>query len=231
MVKVKYLLVLSILLLGCSREDDLTSMNCVGECITLTGMLITGDNDDPIPNTVIEVYWDDYEFLGGTYRKKAVFSTNENGYFQVNFSSQPEELKSGFYEAKILASDQFLNCSKNGPSFSFSTEKADTAININYYLPRKANLRFIPVGFEDIPGGDRISLNTYYFTGVDRELRCGNHVTYQAGGEISTKVLETAADQPVVLEVTHYINNEYFYSTDTVELFADQILDYEVVYN
>lgn len=209
------------------REDDIAPV-CEDACTTISGYLTTGDGTGPLPNANLTVYWKDTPYLSrGTVRRKAIATSDANGYYELNFHIRPEELENGYFQVEIPVNpDEYLICGQGDHSFAFHDLQRDTAVQINYFIPRKAFVEIQVYNQEQIQEGDYFATNVKSRLGVEGKQGCGGVSTWSRS-ELSNAVLDVAAEQPVVVRVIKTRDGIKTESNDTLTLAAGEKVLFE----
>lgn len=177
-MKKLFLLLLILSFYSCEKIDDDFNNVCVSNCTVIEGTFTTANNE-PIENIKVEL---DYKNSTGTYgvsvRNIRRTTTDENGYYRMEFFIEDSELgenAEGYFRlqadvSNILEINNYIIPSQNQTGLNnwdviYSISTRDTIINKSFYIPTKAILNvnlnnFVPIQENDFfkiisnyPGG------------------------------------------------------------------------------
>jgi hypothetical protein len=165
----KLKLIFAILIIGClsCRKDKFDPGDCLGDkCITASGFVYDRLTREPLPSAEIRITYEENCGFCGTgclFRKFDLgsISTDKNGYFKTDFSSQEFQGITGSYSIKITFNkylDEFVSITNNNQTglsiVSFLNPPAYLNLNIN--LTNTKNIEYF--GLDLIP--DALSGNS-----------------------------------------------------------------------
>ena len=216
-MKIKYFsIVFLFFLVGCWNENDDSNIDCTSDCTNISGRIVTEDGSVPVGGLNFQLDWMVKGTLGGTYRNIKKFTTDKNGYFNINFHATDQELYfKGGYTIKYLGSDEnFVNLRDLGADYPVLgyvyISKRDTLINKILMLPRRS---YIKIKYNS---NIQSVCHVYYKFG---ELSLP--MFYNLAGEIysiqqSEKIIETAGNQMNYLLISTQTNNNNFTVDDSI---------------
>ncbi len=208
-------------------ENDLESQNCAESCASINGVLMTGDGTAPLADAFLEVTWDNTSLFGGTNRLKAQTTSEENGYYELNFLVREDELSDGLFNIRITPPEEYLMCFFDEIySFSVAGLKNDTVVTTNFGIPKKAYLIVNSVGTEKIDSTDFLIASTFSPMGVNFESRCVESVKWDKEDPIFQDTLEVAAEIPLAVETITKYGGIKSRHTDTLTLEKGEVMRY-----
>ncbi len=209
--------------------DDAGSEGCPGKCTIIQGKVFTENGSMGISNLNVKVTWTNLQHSsGGVIRTKATTTTARDGSFALKFLIPDDEVNQGTTEIEFLADQSKFLVPREKPSFYHI--KQDTTILFDYFIPKKAFLKWKAINLE------KIGKNDYFFT--EFLTRMGGLGQYNDGSSInwarglpSTQIIEVAGSQPLyirnVKSKTGIITTEY----DTLNIQAGQTAEYTFDFN
>ncbi|WP_276497897.1 hypothetical protein [Pontibacter litorisediminis] len=218
------MLLVLLLISGClDKEEDITGPVCLTGCTTIQGKLTTGTGSAPLGSAILTLEWVNTRYLsGGTIRKKATAKTDADGNYQLAFQVRDDELGEGYFNVDIAVDTvQYMLCGKDNYSFTFFEMKRDTTIEVNSFIPRKAFLELRLSNPEQVKTSDYFASTVYSPVGVDGEQSCGKVETWRSDYS-STRVVEVAAEQPVVIDTRKTKDGVQTVTMDTLLLSVGQ---------
>lgn len=140
---------------GCFKEeDDLRSQECNGPCATISGVITTGDGNEPLTGIKVTANYETGYNVGQTVRKKAVAYTDESGRYQLRFAVREDEAGNGGYKVEMMADGEYYICRDKHPNFLFVYLTNDSSIVQNVFLPYRGYVKINTVGTEKMTGSD-----------------------------------------------------------------------------
>jgi len=248
--KGKYLLSLAVLFSiiilfeNCYRvDDDDINAVCPRDCTTISGRFITRGGDVPVSNMRLhfEFFAGNKSGFGSFTRKIATTTTDENGNFLISFYARDNELRDeslGWYSSYRLrfdVPDTTYLTRLNSDHISARIEKRDTAVVLNYQLPKlESFIRIKIVNPEAIGEDESVRCRFKYIVGDTTARFAG----YWHGSEFfsawtphtTDSTFTTASDQYTYIEVAKRKKDEYFRYQDSVLLAPNQRLEYDVIF-
>lgn len=201
-------------------ENDLKSQNCDDSCVTLNGLISTGNGSEPLDGASLEVIWDNAGAYGGTNRLKARSETNENGFYEIGFELREDELEEGFFRIQIAVPDPYLqHCFDRGYyEFAVSDLTNDTIVTTNYGIPLKTTLLVRATGAANMGENDRFSVGITSPFGIGFSSGCGsgNLISWTNDTPEQTFSLDVAAEQPVTIRINITKDGQRTIKTDTL---------------
>ncbi len=178
------LLLLAVLYFNCSDVQDDTGISCFSDCTVIEGSIITLKSQ-PIPNIPIEFKNDQSQPYQIIVREIKKTKTNENGYYNMPFYLEDDELgEDGKGTFKLLLDFSTVDPKeyllpknveiRNGFYISniSSILKRDTIIVKDFYLPKRSHLTFNMENFVPLHGDDYFRAQLFYqggFTNVNKD--------------------------------------------------------------
>lgn len=225
------LIIIAFAFQSCEKEDDLISQNCEADCTEIVGKLMTDDGTTPITNQKITVVWDNTRLGFGTVRTKATARTDSNGDFSISFFMRDDELESGIHRMRFdrLNENKFLHSDLNGmPSIP---SVRDTLVVRNHNVVKKAFVNLTLLNLDDIQGSDQLWTNFEYPRPSGFSQSIDGNIRGWTNEFDSNQLLETAGNQPVVIEIVRKINDITTRENDTLFIDAGTTLNYTVDFN
>jgi hypothetical protein len=187
-------------------EDDLISQECISPCVTLMGVLTTGDGNEPLANTQVEAIWNDnISAFRSKLRKKAQTITDENGFYEMTFFIRFEERSDGYFfcQAIVDTSEYWQrNDHDKFPRFGHHNLKNDTTYVSDFFIPYNASIYLHFSNINSLESADRVDIELDSYT-IEEE-KFSSYVT----GLITDQNLDTRqilidipALIPLVLEI------------------------------
>lgn len=173
-----YLLVLLFCFSSC-REDDDSKDNCTGNCTTLTGKIVSLNNE-PVANVRVTLEYRIGGYGGSSTRKIVSVNTDSNGNYYKDFFVKDEELGNnapGYFllnfDDSKLDNNKYIRTNNNignttaviGGSFQIS--KRDTVIVNNLYFPKKMYIKVNLKNFASQASGDYFEVQSLYPLGFN----------------------------------------------------------------
>ncbi|WP_452231364.1 hypothetical protein [Lacinutrix sp. MEBiC02595] len=169
------LLLLIISFYGCEKIDDDFNNVCESECTVIEGTFTTANNE-PIKNVKVEL---DYRASTGTYgvsvRNIRQTTTDNNGYYRMEFFIEDNELgenAEGYFRLQADVSEveninNYIIPSQNLEGFNnwdviYSITTRDTIIDKSFYVPTKAILNVNLTNFNPIQENDFFKVISNY---------------------------------------------------------------------
>lgn len=214
---------------GCTKKEEIPPA-CLGSCTVVAGRLLTSGSA-ALANTPVVLEWHGrFNGWNNQVRKKAVGTTDANGYYRISASLTDDELSDGYLSVVFQANpSQYYLIGE--PNVAFFDYKRDTLLTAHDYLiPRKAFIKFEVTNPSQIPGpySYYVNLNSCHGgnTVFSSEVRGGGAVINCFG--LSTAPLETAGDQPVLVRQAK--NGSYVAPNDTIFIPAGTTQTYRLTY-
>lgn len=170
-MKKKILLLLIIFISSCCKEDD-TALVCISDCTVVQGQIVTS-NGKPLANIPIEFRHNSNRPYSSSIRRIKKAITDENGYYNMEFFIESDELGSeakGYFELIIdyskLDEKVYMN---NSPFYDItisSINSRDTTVTMDFYNPKKAYITVNLNGFDPIEEEDSFRLYSTYPIGL-----------------------------------------------------------------
>ena len=227
-----FVLLLTLSFQSCTKEeDDLISQNCETDCTEIIGRLMTDNGTVPIVNHTITVIWDNTNFGSGIVRTKATTKTDNNGEFQLKFFIRDDELTDGIHRMyyEKLDENEFLRADLNGISI-FPTIR-DTTMTRNHNIPKKAFLDLTISNLEDFQQGDYFSTNLNFLNPIGFSQSIDGAIHPWSNESENNRLIEIAANQPVIIEIVRKINGEYVRENDTILVREGNTSNYTIDFN
>lgn len=169
------LLLLIISFYGCEKIDDDFNDVCESECTVIEGTFTTANNE-PIINVKVEL---DYRASTGTYgvsvRNIRRTTTDNNGYYRMEFFIEDNELgenAEGYFRLQADVSEveninNYIIPSQNLEGLNnwdviYSINTRDTIIDKSFYVPTKAILNVNLTNFNPIQENDFFKVISNY---------------------------------------------------------------------
>ncbi len=193
------------ILFGSCTKTEISTINkpCFDSCTTVQGRFITGNNEG-IPNIPIELNAEIQPPSGigqTTIRKIATGTTNNNGFYTLNFGLWEREY--GQMTSAVLSINFSYNKLKFLPvtwyenyrtaEFLGPLSRKDTTITANIFLASRSKLKIRLENFVPLQVGDGFSVITTCGVGLERQ--------YESGGFIE-------ANQPTIEQEVDACGNE-----------------------
>ncbi|OGX80890.1 hypothetical protein BEN47_06470 [Hymenobacter lapidarius] len=219
---------LSSVVSGCTKKEELPE--CLGSCTIVAGRLLTSGSA-ALANTPVVLEWHGrFNGLNSKVRKKAVGTTDANGYYRISAFLADDELTDGYLSVVFQANPSRYYLIGE-PNVAFFDYKRDTLLTAyDYIIPRKAFIRFEVTNPSQIPGpySYHADLNSCHGgnTVFSSSIRGGGVVVNCSG--LSTTPIETAGDQPIL--VRQRKNGSYVAPNDTIFIPAGTTLTYRLTY-
>jgi len=173
-MKKKILLLLIIFISSCCKEDD-TALVCISDCTVVQGQIVTS-NGKPLANIPIEFRHNSSRPYSSSIRRIKKATTDENGYYSMEFFIESDELGSeakGYFELIIdyskLDEKVYMN---NSPFYDItisSINSRDTTVTMDFYNPKKAYITVNLNGFNPSTGDDYFRLESFFPSGIKSE--------------------------------------------------------------
>ncbi len=188
-------------LAACSKKEELPE--CLGSCTVVTGRLLTSGSA-PLPNATVTLWW-----VGGTPntpigRKKAVATTDADGWYRVSSLLTDAEIASGFIEV-IFSPDKSKYFPIGEPTIAFYHPKRDTIYSArDYLLPRRAAVKFVVPNASQLPTPVTYSISLTSCYGENTTFSQNSMMSGSSTGfssDTSPYTIDTFADQPVLLKL------------------------------
>ncbi|MDT0648421.1 hypothetical protein RM545_17145 [Zunongwangia sp. F260] len=226
------ILILTLTFQSCTKgEDDLISQNCEIDCTEIIGKLMTDFGTTPIANHKVTVIWDNTRFASGTVRTKATTRTDSNGEFYLKFFIRDDELNEGIHRLYYdeLNGDEFLRADLNGITI-YPTIR-DTIMLRNHNVPKKAFLNLSIMNLDDLQEGDSFSTNFKNLSPIGFSQSVGGSINPWSNDSENDRLIEIAANQPVILEIIRDINDVITRESDTLFVNSGTTFNYTVDFN
>ena len=200
-MKAIYLLVFAALGSGlnrCTKKEEIPE--CLGSCTIVTGRLLTSGSA-ALANTPIALEWHGkFSGLHSRVRKKAIGSTDANGYYRLSAFLADDELADG-YLFVVFQADKSKYYLIGEPNVAFFDYRRDTLLTApDYLIPRKAFIKLVITNPGAVPGP-----YSYY---ADISSCYGGNTVFsqnvQGGGPVincsglPATPIEIAGDQPII---------------------------------
>ncbi len=197
--RISYFILITLLFTCAEKEDDLISQNCMVDCLTLDGVITTGNGSEPVADATIEVIWKNTSYLsGGILRTKASFQPNNSGYYLQRISVREDELNSGYYLVNIHVAKEYFQSDAHLYDFTVQPSK-DTVITTNYFVPYKAHIRMQETGASTMIESDRFRVSVRNPFGVNAKQSYNNGAGWTKELAGTEHLVEVASDQPIIL--------------------------------
>ena len=219
-------------LTSCIKEGDLINQDCNDSCTTVNGLLLTGNGNQPLSDAYLEVIWENSDQSSSTNRVKASGNTDENGYYELKFHLEEDELKAGFHRVQINVSDDnyLKHCVRDYYDFKLLHLTNDTTVTIDFGIPLKTTLDIKAIGASEMGDNDRfyVGLRSPFGVGFNSGCEDGFLIqsTNQSAEQIYTK--EVAAHQPVVVHIDITKNGQRVNKYDTLSMNVGEKTEYIV---
>lgn len=226
-----FLLSCIIVLSGCVESENDIEPDCRSGCGTIRGYITTGDGTEPLPNVNLAAYWKyTPKMYGGTVRRKAIGTTDDKGYYELNFQVKNEELEDGYFEVELTVdTTEYLTHKKEGHHFGLPYDmRRDTVFRVDYFIPKLAFVEIVLKNQTQIQESDFFAIE-YYFQniGVNGEQGRGMIITWESESS-SNRVLEVPAIIPVVVNTHKTKDGVKTTTNDTLNLEVGDKVIYEV---
>jgi len=165
---------IGLLLAGCSKSQDDTGKDCLQSCTVIQGHIVTLNNQ-PLEGIPIEFNNDKSLPYAPDIRKIAKTQTDENGYYNMSFFIEDEELGEdarGTFEINMdfnsLNTTNYLLLKSIKIREGFFVgylnplSERDTTIVIDFYIPKKALATINLNGFSPIQNEDYFKAQIYF---------------------------------------------------------------------
>ncbi|MBD1397113.1 carboxypeptidase regulatory-like domain-containing protein [Pontibacter sp. JH31] len=127
------------LITACTKEEeDYISKYCPGACTVVSGRIIKSGSLQPVAGMQVLASWKNLRHFkaggGGTIRKKAIVSTDQQGNYTLRFLLRDEELQDGVLVISPLNGE----CpTSDCPSYTLYHDelKRDTTYTYDFQLP------------------------------------------------------------------------------------------------
>lgn len=170
------ILLLSVLIISCSKTDNDTKDVCTADCTTISGKFVTVNNA-PVPGIKVSLsYHISGGELGGGYTRKIVNTQSDaDGIFNKSFYVKDNELGDsarGYFVVDIddskIDANKYIRGNGNNPGFAiYSIRRRDTVINNTFYIPTKAYIKVHLNNFIPPQAGDYFEVQSLYPYGME----------------------------------------------------------------
>lgn len=178
-IKMKRLiLMIGLLLAGCSKPQDDTGKDCLQNCTVIQGHIVSL-NDQPLKGIPIEFNNDKSLPYAPDIRKIAKTQTDENGYYEMSFYIEGDELgenAKGTFEINMdfssLDTTKYLfakNIKINKGIYRTDIpfiNKRDTIIVKDSYMPQKTHVNISLIGYNPIEDKDFFRATVFLQSGL-----------------------------------------------------------------
>ena len=192
-------------MISCWKDIDDTNKDCTSNCTTITGRIITEGGTVGVSGLKFNLDWIIKSELGGTYRNIKNFTTDNNGYFNINFYATDQEIYwHGGYGINYTDSDKnFINIKENPVLGTFSLNKRDTIVEKTLLLPKRSSIKI-----KILNPNIETWCNVYFKYGD----RSSDRYYFHSSGQIysveqTEKILEAAGNQINYFIILKKINN------------------------
>lgn len=231
-MKRKLLSILFFLFLsGCWWNIDDTDKECINDCTSVSGRVLTEGGEVPVVGSHFQMDWRVRSELGGGYRNIRKFTTDKNGYFSFTFhASDPELRDHRAYLIKYIDSDKrfvgLYDYNEGYPPIgTISIQKRDTLVNKIFWLPRRSHIKvkFLNPAIEAycylrFKAGDIYSEDFYHYS----------QSGWISSKEQMEKVVEAAGNQMNYLDIYRKINGNTIAAEDSIYVSLGDTTLYEI---
>lgn len=239
----QYSLFLCIAFLGLTScvKDDI-GKSCSDHCVVISGK-ITSENNSLVPVSDVEYEFNYYGpptgIGGGALRRKiAKGKTDANGYYELRFSPEDEEIQEGSYRFKYRKSGYWSaesNVEESYNSIHYSgIVKKDTLITTNIHLPVENMLKVHIKNFIPATSQDNIMFVNCGFSLFNNptlpSMIQSVQAIYPQNGSDQNIVLKGAGNQYNIISFQGYRHGAVFEKKDTVFLEKGKVSEYEFTY-
>ena len=170
-MKKTILVLLIIFNVSCCKEDD-TALVCLSDCTVVQGHIVTAEGK-PLVNVPIELRHNSSRPYSSSIRRIKKAITDENGYYNLEFFIESDELGSeakGYFELIIdyskLDGKVYMN---NSPFYDITISpinRRDTTVTMDFYNPKKAYITVNLKGFNPEVEEDYFWVSSLYPSGL-----------------------------------------------------------------
>jgi len=190
---------------SCCEEDD-TALVCLSDCTLVQGQIVTADGK-PLANIPLEFRHNSSRPYDSSIRRIKKATTDENGFYTMEFFIESDELGSeakGSFELIIdysrLDEKVYMN---NSPFYEItisSINRRDTTITMDFYNPKKAYITVNLNDFTPTSETDAFKVRSFYPTGLKIGQNSLLDTQYQIaqGTEVKANTINTISDSVLV---------------------------------
>lgn len=179
--KLRFLLLLLIVLSGCVKEDDISDAPLTPGYTTISGQVITSGNK-PLKGVSLQMKYIESQYLASfrSWLKKEA-ETDGKGTYSMSFNIKDNEVESYeggfssyfqlFFDFSKLDPDKYFlsyYCVDGNYSFDFRPSlKQDTSYRISCYIPAKDYITVKLNNFNPVLEGDCFEVETFFPWGIE----------------------------------------------------------------
>jgi len=183
-MRVKFLIVISLLFIACEKVDNDTALVCTDNCTRIEGRIYTTANQ-PLKNVQIVFQYIDYLEDGRTYyRKIDKVKTDSEGFYTMDFFLNDEELGSTNGRFELYIKDATLRSDLLYEEFNLNygiedIESRDVVVTRNAFFATKKNVKIQLQNFAPLTPGDQFQVQVEFPTGFDNDDFNSNGTLHQ----------------------------------------------------
>ena len=205
----KTILVLLIIINASCRKENDTALECLSDCTVVQGRLVTAKGE-PLENIPIEFRHNLGVVIGSSIRRIKKTTTDKNGFYQLKFFIENDELGAnaeGFFQLIIdyssLDSEIFMVADPFYDTSIYSLDRRDTTITMDFYNPKKAYITVNLNGFNPSTEDDYFEIRSLYPVGLkigENEYINSEYQLGYDGNESYANSFNTKVDSVLVAE-------------------------------